>query len=248
MTAPPLDVAAQDPDALEAFVGKWRARWPEWSVAEVFVPPGQRAIARAWAALQQELTDAAWGGGDPRPGEAKLAWWQEELHGWSQGRRRHPLGIALQRETAPWAELAAALPTLRESRDRAGDGDGAFTQLRPVAAAACRVEHALFALGGDEGAPGNAPASVIAACWLQSRVARDAEAAAPLDVLARAGEADAGALWGNELLEAWPPDPGGIRPRRLWAAIARARLRQGGAGRPLPPWKTLWVCWHAARN
>ena len=48
-------------------------RWPEWHVAEVFVPRrAARTGASAWFALRQELTDAAWGGSDPRPGEAKL--------------------------------------------------------------------------------------------------------------------------------------------------------------------------------
>ncbi|MFQ6313658.1 hypothetical protein ACLMLE_27050, partial [Lysobacter capsici] len=57
-----------DEQALHDFAGKWRARWPEWSVAEVFVPRSQRATAVAWAALQQELTDAAWAAGDALPG------------------------------------------------------------------------------------------------------------------------------------------------------------------------------------
>ncbi|MGH8077757.1 MAG: phytoene/squalene synthase family protein, partial [Lysobacter sp.] len=136
MTDPRPSVAQDDPDALETFIGKWRARWPEWSVAEVFVPPAQRTVALAWASLQQELTDAAWSGSDPRPGEAKLAWWQEELQGWALGRRRHPLGITLQRQPAPWAALAAALPTLRESRERPLDSATAFAQLMPLATAA----------------------------------------------------------------------------------------------------------------
>ena len=71
------------------FVAKWRARWPEWAIAEVFVPPSRREIAQAWMTLLQELGDAAWGGADVRPGEAKLTWWAEELLGWSRGARPH---------------------------------------------------------------------------------------------------------------------------------------------------------------
>jgi len=53
-SSPPLP--SQDgPEALDAFIGKWRARWPEWSVAEVFVPSPDRSVALAWASLQQEL-------------------------------------------------------------------------------------------------------------------------------------------------------------------------------------------------
>lgn len=98
---PPAQGQPVQEQALQDFAGKWRARWPEWSVAEVFVPRAQRGVAVAWAALQQELTDAAWGGTDALPGEAKLGWWMEELQGWRQGRRRHPLGLALQRQDAP---------------------------------------------------------------------------------------------------------------------------------------------------
>ncbi|HEU0307199.1 MAG TPA: phytoene/squalene synthase family protein, partial [Lysobacter sp.] len=91
-----------DREAIGSFIDKWRARWPEWTVAEVFVPREQRDSTLAWMALLQELTDAAWGGSDPRPGEAKLGWWAEELQGWSRGIRRHPLGQVLQKFPVPW--------------------------------------------------------------------------------------------------------------------------------------------------
>ena len=79
------------PEELAHFFDKWRARWPEWPVAEAFIPPPQRELAMAWLALRSELADAAWGGADPTPGAAKLGWWVEELLGWAQGarRRRH---------------------------------------------------------------------------------------------------------------------------------------------------------------
>ena len=57
-----------DSSALDSFLAKWRAQWPEWAVAEVFLPPPQRQRARAWLALRGELTEAAWGGDDPTPG------------------------------------------------------------------------------------------------------------------------------------------------------------------------------------
>lgn len=232
--------ASSDADALETFIDKWRARWPEWSVAEVFVPSTQRAKALAWAALQQELTDAAWGGSDPRPGEAKLAWWQEELQGWSLGRRRHPLGITLQRLPAPWGQLAASLPALRDSRERPRDEDEAFAALQPFAAAVATVDAALFEGQGDA-------ATLIAANLLQQRLLHDAPAAAPLSVLARVGEGDVAAIWGQVLRQRWPDAAGATRPRRLWAALARARLQRGDAVRPLPAPKALWTAWRAAR-
>ena len=118
--------AMSDSQALAAFLDKWRERWPEWSVAEVFVPAREREMAVAWFALLQELTDAAWGGSDPRPGEAKLGWWAEELHGWSQRRRRHPLGLALQPRLlrgVDWAWRLPALLAARERRRRPRTGD-----------------------------------------------------------------------------------------------------------------------------
>lgn len=241
MSTPLPDAAASaDSEALETFTGKWRARWPEWSVAEVFVPLAQRATALAWAALQQELTDAAWGGSDPRPGEAKLAWWQEELHGWSRGRRRHPLGIGLQRQLAPWAQLAAALPALRDSRERPRDENDAFAALQPFAVAVATVDAALFDGQGDA-------VMLIAANLLQQRLLHDAHAAAPLSVLARAGAGDVAAIWAEALNQRWPAAAGAPRPRRLWAALARTRVQRGDATRPLPTLTALWTAWRAAR-
>src|SRR5262245_47654992 len=132
MTEPQTAAHGHD-EAVESFIDKWRARWPEWTVAQVFVPAAQRPVATAWASLLQELTDAAWGGSDARPGEAKLAWWGEELQGWVQGRRRHPLGAVLQRLPAPWAQLAASLPALRESRERPRDRDEAQAAIESFA-------------------------------------------------------------------------------------------------------------------
>lgn len=239
--APP---SPHEPDALEAFIAKWRARWPEWSLAEVFVPPAQRRVALAWAALQQELTDAAWGGSDARPGEAKLLWWQEELQGWALGRRRHPLATTLQRLPAPWAKFAAALPTLRASRERPGDGAEAFSRLQPLATVAAAVEQALFA------APAADPptARLICATWLQARLARDDGSAIPLSALAQATGDAAPSSWRRDLLRDWPQAGRASRPRRLWAAIARARLAHGDAGKPLAPWVALWIAWRAARD
>lgn len=244
MSDTPPPPSPDEADALDSFIGKWRARWPEWSVAEVFVPPAQRTVALAWASLQQELADAAWGGSDARPGEAKLWWWQEELQGWTLGRRRHPLGTVLQRLPAPWAALAAALPTLRASRERPGDAAEAFARLLPLATAVAAIEQALFA-----GTPADAAtARLVSATWLQARLARDGESAVPLSALARVGEGAAHASWRDELLREWPAGGGATRPRRLWAAIARARLARGAAGRPLPVWLALWTAWRGARD
>lgn len=228
-----------DRDALESFVGKWRVRWPEWAVAEAFVPRDQRVAAAAWMSLLQELTDAAWGGSDPRPGEAKLGWWAEELQGWPRGMRRHPLGQVLQSFPAPWAAVAAALPPLRDSRERPIDATEASAQLGPLAAAASTVEQVLF------DGPAHAD-RVIVASLLHMRLAHHPADAAPLQVLARAGEGGALDLWSRQLASQGLPGSA-ARPRRVLAALGRARLQRGEPVQPLPLPRALWVAWRAAR-
>ncbi|CAA9325050.1 MAG: hypothetical protein AVDCRST_MAG71-1538 [uncultured Lysobacter sp.] len=241
MTAPAAD-ATPDERSLADFIAKWRARWPEWQLAEVFVPAAQRPLALAWASLQQELLEAAWGGADARPGEAKLLWWQEELMGWSQGRRRHPLGVSLQRMPAPWAELARAVPALGRSRERPLDRADAFAAVAPAAHAATSIERALF---GSNAASDD---SLIAACWLAARATLHAEAAVPLAVLARTSAEQAPLVWRRELAAGWPASTGAARVRRLWGALARARLVCASPTDVPPAWRTLFTAWRAARN
>jgi hypothetical protein len=238
-----------DPQALTSFVDKWRARWPEWAIAEVFVPHAQRETAVAWFALRQELTDAAWSGSDPRPGDAKLAWWAEELYGWTQGRRRHPLGAALQRQPAPWQLLAACLPALRASRERQVDTEQAIADLEPFAEAVAGIAATLFA--GETPAP---HASVVVGL-LAERVLQGGEVAVPLHLRARLGEVApdvAARQWADELLQRWPPPQDGSRSGRIQAALVRARLQRFASGNPvdapLPHWNTLYAAWRAARS
>lgn len=233
-----------DAQALVAALDKWRGRWPEWNVAEVLIAPGQRQTAVAWFALRQELTDAAWAGEDPRPGEAKLGWWGEELIGWSQGRRRHPLGLALQRLPAPWIGLAAALPTLPGLRDAATDRDAAFRAAQPMAQALAAIGDALFA---------GASAERVEPLLALHLLARGA-AAAPLQLRARcSGGVDEAALasaWATELLRAWPP-PASARAERVFDALLRARVQRLAQGRALAPTRSLpalWLGWNAARG
>ncbi len=239
-----------DSEALAGFLGKWRARWPEWNVAEVFVPRAQREVALAWAALQQELTDAAWGGSDPRPGEAKLAWWQEELAGWARGGRRHPLGAVLQRLPAPWVDLAASLPSLMHSRERPRDADEAFAVLQLFAQAVSRIDLVVLddRANGPEATHDEAAQRVVSAMLLQTRCVIEGDGYVPLSVIARAGEGDPRAIWGQQLGQRWPDAARAKKVRRLWAALARQRLQHGDAARPLSAWSTLRTAWRAARN
>ncbi len=256
------------PDALEGFLDKWRARWPEWPVAETFVPPVQRATAVAWFALLQEFEDAMNIAGDPLPADAKLAWWGEELRDWSRRRSRHPLGRVLEPLQAPWRELADVLPVLIEARAQPADEAAAFARWVPFAQALVAVEDAVFAEAGagatrqgETSASPVGPATTpiqpqpqaqarieaVAAQWLAARLMGAGAAATPM------APAMAPAVWVERLQWRWParitaaPVPG-----RLRLALARARLR-GFRGAdagvpPLSPLRTLWLGWRAARG
>ncbi|WP_240097863.1 phytoene/squalene synthase family protein [Thermomonas flagellata] len=210
---------------LQETLRDWRAQWPEWQVAEAFVPASQRLRAAAWLALRMQLAQAAWGGGDPRPGTAKLGWWAEELQGWAQGRRRHPLGQALQPAAAPWAALAQALPVLAAARASADSGEDARL-LAGCAAAQAAVAAALF--GVDAAASDAAAGRLLAG---ERRLLQPAE-------------------HGSLALPDLPGPLAATRPERIHAALVQARLRRRALGHagPVPLPAALLRAWRAARG
>lgn len=233
------DMADIDP-ALDEFLDKWRGRWPEWRIAQVFVAGSERATAEAWFALLQEWTDAAWAGDDPTPGFAKLAWWQEELQGWAKGLRRHPLGRVLQKRPAPWATLAAALASLQVVREplRAWTApQPLMAQLQPLADAIADCERAIFSSDVESGGEsGGDPFLLLAAHALWHR-----------DEAAEAAQVQA---WARQLATI-APQRAGSRPRRIHDALSHARLRRvaaAGQVSALSPAMALWRSWRAARG
>lgn len=136
-----------DATPAQAFTDKWRAHWPQWPLAEVFIPAQQRDLAVAWFALLHEWFDAALSGDEPAPGLAKLAWWQEELRGWSKGARRHPLGEILQKQPLDWTAIADALPVLRQ-RDTLQSAQ-AIDTVQPLAQHLAQAEAQLFGEAAD---------------------------------------------------------------------------------------------------
>jgi len=225
-----------DSAGLDNFIGKWRTRWPEWQVAETFVPATQRQAVVAWFALLQEFEDIMNVDGDPLPADAKLGWWAQELRDWSQQRSRHPLGRVLEPLKAPWAELAEALPVVQLIRRQPGSLDDAMAQFAPFARVVAKVEAVLF----DAPAPDAHGHQAVAAQWLASRAEAAGAAAAPVGTELPA--------WRALLLKAWPPAPGLSRPRRLWLRLARLRLQRELAGeRPVAkPLALLWHSWRGA--
>ncbi|MET0892623.1 MAG: phytoene/squalene synthase family protein [Pseudoxanthomonas sp.] len=234
-----------DTTALDSFLDKWRSRWPEWRVVEVFVPSAQRPLALAWFSLLQEFTDAMNIAGDPLPADAKLAWWGEELRDWQQQRSRHPLGRVLEPHRAPWFELAEALPALVRLREQPGNEAQAFDAAMPLAKAIAEVERVLFV----PVASGHWT-TALAAQLLAARLEGAGAAAIP----AQAGdqrtlsELD----WAGRLLQHWPARARGPLPRRLASALARTQLQRfKGSGEPvatLSPPRALWLGWRAARD
>ena len=220
-----------DDAALAEVVGKWRARWPEWQVAEAFVPVNQRERALAWLALLGELADAAWAGHDPTPGAAKLGWWMEELDGWSRGARRHPLGRVLQPLPAPWAALAVGIPALGASRTQVGDLASAVAGLQPFSLACSDVASRLFEAAAEDADP------AIALTLLGERALRMPPSGTP------------GELGARGLLQQRRPQARS-RSERIHAALVRARLQRLDAGREtvVPAWRAVLVAWRAARD
>ncbi len=214
--------------SLDSFIDKWRQRWPEWGVMAVFVPQPQRATVAAWFALLQELRDAAWAGSDPAPGLAKLAWWQEELRGWSRGARRHPLGEALQKLDAPWGDLGGSLSVLPATRSPASQADDTMA-LEAFSHSLLACERSLF--GGDVPTPRDVAAAVALLRGERALAQGDREGAA--------------ALAGPEVAMAVS------RPRRLQQAVVQGRLRQFASGQGqsrLPALRLLFTGWRVARQ
>lgn len=234
--------------ALDGFLDKWRSRWPEWALAETFLPPPQRPLAVAWFALLQEFDDILNIAGDPLPADAKLAWWGEELRSWQSRRSRHPLGRVLEPVPAPWEQLSATLPGLLDARKMPADAADAYGKVEPFARAVTEVERALFGGSGPAADKGDA-VRVVATQVLAQRLAEAGTAALPR-VHEDDREQPARGQWAQALLRDWPARAGGPRPRRIWSALARARhaQRMQAQPRPIAAPSTLWRAWRAGRG
>lgn len=225
-------------DEASTFVAKWRARWPEWELGMVFVPEAQRPLVEAWMTLLQELTDAAWGGGDPTPGLAKLAWWQEELGGWSKGARRHPLGALLQPQPAPWQALGRALPDLRGLRGDGGEDPGAGPSAASLQGAVDTAAGLQFAA---------AMADCEAVLFGARAVDADARAATFASLLGERALMRTASMEPIDRSDRRPPaGHPGSRARGIQLALVAGRLQR--PGRALGPVRALFAAWRGARS
>lgn len=248
-------------DATAQFVGKWQRREPEMILAEVFCPPADRGLFRAWGALSHELREAMFELAEPRVASAKTAWWAEELAGLQEARQRHPLSAELLGTPAPWQALARALAVFTHDVQRPADTTESLRALLPTAEAFIAVESALFGAAAN-----SAAAASLARHWLLMRLPeglhRDDQARIPMHLLARHGltatqlasdgVAPLLADWGHELAVAGPDSVAGAtffrRSRHDFDQARLARLAAGGAiGAPMPL-ATLWRAWRAARR
>ncbi len=207
-----------DREALAAMLDGWRSRWPEWQIAETFIAETARDVAAAWFILLGELAEAAWGGSDPTPGLAKLGWWQEELRGWSKGLRRHPLGLALQKQAVEWSAFADSLGVLRDRDQAHADESAAATVLQAFLAAIAAVERQLF-----------------------GEAARDSD---PLQLL-RTLKVSIGSPVVAAKLQRGGPRPRRVFDA---LAMARANAARKGDAIVLSRWRTLVLAWRAARG
>lgn len=232
-----------DSAALDSFLEKWRIRWPEWSVGEVFIAPARRDMAVAWFALLQEFDDVLNISGDPLPADAKLAWWGEELRSWSAQRSRHPLGRRLEPVRAAWASLADALPVLAAARATPAGSGEAFAALAPYGVAVAAVEADVLGRAPD--------AEAVVAQVLATRLADMGIAAVPT-AFRQADDAASMRGWATDVLQRWHVSRQATRERRVLATYARGRLdrlSRTAAPAPLPSRPVLlFTGWRAARG
>lgn len=234
--------------ALRAFAAGWRARFPQWELAERFLTRDARAPALASCVLWQELADAAWAGEDPRPGLAKLAWWQQELAEWQHGHARHPLAPWLAAAALPWSALAASLDSWQLLRERPRDAAERDAALLPAARAFAAIEqiqsHAAGAPLFVDDAALTAGSRHALRRLQRLHVNARGSAAMPL-AEGDAGHAGEVHAWRQVLAT---PDAAARAPTASAAlqGVLLARHARPTARRDTLRWP--FVCWRAARN
>lgn len=100
------EVQANDP--FSTLLEDWLQAEPESHGLRMFVPQARTPVGAALLVFAHQVEVAALGS-DPRPGQAKLAWWLEEIGEAAQGRARHPVSVRLVAHSDQGAVLWPAL-------------------------------------------------------------------------------------------------------------------------------------------
>lgn len=242
--------------ALEPFVRKWLALWPEQAVLDVFIPESQKPAAHAWGSLLFELHECAFGLEHDPVREQKSLWWSQELQDAERGSARHPVTQALQRFPGAYGELALPLLNLAQQAPfRAADRGALAGSLRPFAEVIARIEQGLFG-GGEFSHPDTVTAQLLVMRLPHGLQAFD-RALIPMNLLARHQSLE---LIADEraLLQDWLADVAGLLPASErggnWFRAAQNRFTQRRI-RHLQSSKApgvspghVWDAWRAMRS
>ena len=219
-----------------AALQKWWERWPEWTIAEVFLPAPQRLIAVAWFSVLMEWEDLLDQRRERNIVSARLRWWQDELAQWSEQHTSHPLAPLLAAIDAPWKQLAHGLSDLEAIHTVPPSFALARMAIARLLDAIVAIEMRLF--------PGECPCDPDALLlhWLAARCGGGEEG------IPEGMSMDG---WRLALLHAWPERPPGGRARRLLSALARKRFAstvQPGHSLTSVTGRIhlLWRCWRVA--
>ena len=220
----------------EIALQKWRDRWPEWAIADVFIAPAQRLTAAAWFSLLMEWEDLLCQPSEQAIVAVKLQWWQLELSQWSSQRSSHPIAGLLMRFDAPWQSLAEALDDLAALASVPPTFAQAEARLARVLDAMAAVEMRLFA---DQKASDR---RLLLLHGLEARCRGATGGPAGMSM----------AAWRRALLDDWPQVPQSGRARRLLSTLTYQRLQRtiqsedGGCPRVGGRLQLLWRCWRSA--
>ena len=195
--------------AFASYLEKWLEAEPEARLMRLFVPAARAPGTAATLVMLHELESAAFAL-EPRPAQAKLAWWQEELRRHGEGAPRHPITLALG--PTPGDASLAPLPAAT-ARWLELDAVPAFGQW--LAFASSLAEAQARALVPAAGVRETDPAPVLARILSRfERLAADPRGLLPLDVLTQSGATRAEVA----------AEPGGAAAVRVLAALADRAL------------------------
>ncbi|MEZ5661891.1 MAG: hypothetical protein R3E83_26360 [Burkholderiaceae bacterium] len=250
-------------DAIDHYISKWRRREPEMAQAEVFCPPPQRERLRLFGCLLAEWEDAILTPSDAQVATGKLLWWSEEL---AAGGKRHPLARALSERGVTVEELRAAphAAAMLVDADSAGDLDTAVARCANFASAVAIADAAVFGHVMDEETAGDITVGLLRRAAINAAAGHPlARERLPLNLLARhagsEGDAAKEAAFHRDFAAQLQLRQDRKARLPLFRALRRAfdghrlRLMANGSVEPhreatIPPLRTLWLAWNAARR